>query len=272
MPKHYACSVIIPTYNREVLLRKTLCALQEQSIGKDEFEVIVVDDGSSDNTAETVGLFEGNLNIRYFWQEDRGFRAAAARNAGIAKACAPVCVLLDSGVIAAPGLIAAHLNAHSAPPRRKAVVGYVHSVGVRLVSMGISHDDAALSDDESVDESEDGRERFYRSCGDDLSKLISPWLLFWTCNVSVQTRHLEEIGMFDEDFCTWGVEDIELGLRLHKAGFQFAVNRQAAAVHLPHPISPDQRKSHAINFRYMMRKHRISAKDAIQGLKVSGTQ
>ena len=76
-------SVIIPTYNRSTLLKKTLDSLSIQSLNNDQYEVIVVDDGSSDNTAVIVDSFKTKLNISYYFQEDRGFRVAKARNIGI---------------------------------------------------------------------------------------------------------------------------------------------------------------------------------------------
>jgi len=264
-PETYAGSVIIPTYNRATLLEKTLEALQQQTVDKEMFEVIVVDDGSSDNSKEVVRSFESRLNIRYFWQEDNGFRAAAARNVGISNARAPICIFLDSGVLAAPSFIEEHLKAHADSSGGMAVVGYVHSIGSRLVSMGRDEPQSVSVDRDESSSNEDGRERFFRACADDLAALASPWLLFWTCNVSVKKCHLQTAGMFDEAFRTWGVEDIELGYRLHRAGLQFSLNRRAAAVHLPHGISEDQRLSHLINFRYFMRKHGISAADAIRG-------
>ena len=106
------CSVIIPTYNRATLLRHTLESLTTQSLPPDQFEVLVVDDGSSDTTAEEVESFRERLNLRYFFQEDEGWRTAKARNVGIANAAADVCVFIDSGVLLHPGCLAAHVASH----------------------------------------------------------------------------------------------------------------------------------------------------------------
>src|SRR5882672_6181176 len=107
------CSVIIPTYNRMALLRYTLDALTRQDLGADRFEVLVVDDGSSDGTAALVERYQGRLDVRYFFQPDQGYRVAAARNIGIAHARSDVCVFLDSGVIAHSGCLSAHLRSHA---------------------------------------------------------------------------------------------------------------------------------------------------------------
>ena len=73
-------SVVIPTYNRSALLAKLLRQLAEQRLPATEFEVIVADDGSSDDTKDVVTSFADRLRIRYHFQEDLGFRAAIARN------------------------------------------------------------------------------------------------------------------------------------------------------------------------------------------------
>lgn len=71
MPK---VSVVIPTYNRENLLPETIESVLAQTYR--DFEIIVIDDGSTDNTREVISAFP----IRYFYQENQG--AAAAQNKG----------------------------------------------------------------------------------------------------------------------------------------------------------------------------------------------
>src|SRR4051812_16562068 len=93
-------SAVIPTYDRRELLRRTLRALQGQTLPKEQFEVIVVDDGSSDDSEAVVREFATTLNIKFFWQEDKGFRAGKARNIGTAIAEGDYIVYLDSGVLA----------------------------------------------------------------------------------------------------------------------------------------------------------------------------
>ena len=267
MPNTYAGSVIIPTYNRSSLLEQTLLSLTRQSTVQEAFEVIVVDDGSHDNSREVTDSFRETLNIRYFWQEDKGFRAAAARNVGIYHANAAICIFLDSGVLASPQFVAEHLKSHMVSDSEIAVIGYVHSIGSTHVSMARDERVAFPPVAQEALSKEDGRELFFKACKDDLAAFVSPWLLFWTCNVSVRKIDLNEVGGFDETFRTWGGEDIELGFRLHQAGLRFLLNRQAAAEHLPHPISTDQRLSHMINLRYLVRKHGLSITEAMRGIQ-----
>lgn len=90
-------SIVIPTYNRAGLLRRTLASLARQTGADGDFEVIVADDGSSDDTAAVAGSFGGPFPLRYYHQADEGYRAAAARNGGARLARHEVLLFLDSG-------------------------------------------------------------------------------------------------------------------------------------------------------------------------------
>jgi len=88
-------SVVIPTYNRVEDLKKCLDSLREQSLKKGEFEIIIVDDGSTDGTAEFGrSLFEKNSeHIHYCYQKNKG--PASARNLGVRHAKGEIIAFLD---------------------------------------------------------------------------------------------------------------------------------------------------------------------------------
>jgi GT2 family glycosyltransferase len=86
MPK---VSVIIPTHNRRELVREAIASVLAQSFA--DFELIVVDDGSEDETAEVVQEFAG---VRYAWQPNRG--VSAARNYGVSLSTGELIAFLDS--------------------------------------------------------------------------------------------------------------------------------------------------------------------------------
>ena len=95
-------SVVIPTYNRKERLNDTLESLFHQTIPKDQYEIIVVDDGSSDGTEEMVQkLMEDSIcHLRYFKQKNQG--QAAARNLGIKNAVAGIIGFTDDDCTASP--------------------------------------------------------------------------------------------------------------------------------------------------------------------------
>jgi glycosyltransferase involved in cell wall biosynthesis len=233
-------SVVIPTYNRNQLLTYTLDSLLEQTVGIEAFEVIVVDDGSSDDTPGVVERYRSRLNVKYLFQEDLGFRAAAARNLGIRAAAAPICVFIDTGVIAGPRLIAEHLRSHHASQAPRAVIGYVYGYDLyngqrdelsTLITPADPEGSLAVLKARGV---KDDREPSYVKHGDDLSTWPAPWLVFWTCNVSVRTEILHRAGLFDESYTTWGGEDTDLALALHAQDVGFVLNRAIEAIHYPH--------------------------------------
>lgn len=87
MPK---VSVIIPTYNREQYLSDAIDSVIEQTFS--DYEIIVVDDGSTDNTKEVLRKYNGK--IRYFFQKNNG--PSAARNMGLKQALGEYVAFLDS--------------------------------------------------------------------------------------------------------------------------------------------------------------------------------
>jgi glycosyltransferase involved in cell wall biosynthesis len=261
-----SCSVIIPTYNRAELLRRTLESLVGQDLPRAEFEVLVIDDGSSDDTAAVAESFGDRLTLRYFFQPDEGWRVAQARNVGIAHAAAEVCVMVDSGVLLHSGCLRAHLDSHRQADGPVAVVGYVHGFGtegaeaaelIRTMGEGDFGDpDGCLARMRESGQWVDVREPFYLKYADDFAGLPAPWIVYWTCNVSAPTQRLRAVGGFDEQIRSWGGEDLELAYRLHLDGVRFVLNRAASSIHYPHGSSlavsmAGAREVH----RYVARKH-----------------
>ncbi len=256
------CSVVVPTYNRVELLRHTLDSLTGQDLPVDEFEVLVVDDGSGDATAELVPHYEDRINVRYFFQEDQGWRVAKARNVGIANAKGDICVFVDSGVLLHSGALRAHVEAH-AGETPVAVCGYVYCFNIdnedaELINAEIDFDDPSATIDTLRRERRwlDVREEFYRRYTDDFGDIPAPWLAYWTCNASARTAQLRAVGMFDEAFRTWGSEDVDLAYRLHRDGARVVLARDAAAIHAPHHKSFEENmRDAAVNQRYMAAKY-----------------
>lgn len=232
-------SVVIPTYNRSDELRRTLETMTEQDIDTSLFEVIIADDGSSDDTARVAASFAGRLRVKYYFQPDEGFRAGAARNGGARLAAAPLLIFLDSGTLAGPELVSGHLAVHAASAERRAVIGYCYGYDafgedpfvpdsfdmLRPADLVLRHrDNARFADIREVD---------YQRFGSDPMKWPLPWIFFFTMNCSVPAEDFWAAGGFDEMFRTWGVEDIELGYRLYHNGSVMVLARDAWTIEVP---------------------------------------
>ena len=266
-----SCSVVIPTYNRVELLRRTLDSLVTQRLPSSEFEVLVVDDGSSDSTALLVDNYRDRLAVRYFFQPDEGWQPARARNVGITQAAAPVCVFLDSGVVAHTGCLQAHLASHSGNNGPVAISGYLFGFTVDnadsdRLAQALDYDDpdASIEMMQRTGRWTDAQESFYVQHHDDLSQLPAPWVMFWTSNASAETAQLRAVGGFDEAFRSWGGEDLDLAYRLYLDGAAFGVNRAASAIHYPHPQNFEEYGAQALaNYRYLAGKYHTPVIDLL---------
>ena len=233
-----AVSVIIPTYNRRDELRQTLEALAAQEFPAAEFEVIVADDGSSDDSAEVAASFDGPLRLKYVWQEDLGYRAAAARNLGARQAAAPIFAFLDCGTLAGPGFVGGHLAAHSAPGRR-AVLGYCYGYDGLREKKRVPDSFGTVSLPEVVRRNADDplfrdiRHNEFARVGFDLMKFAIPWTYFTTMNCSMRAAEFWAVDGFDEMFKSWGMEDTELGYRLCRNGVALTLSLDAWTIELP---------------------------------------
>jgi glycosyltransferase involved in cell wall biosynthesis len=212
-----ALSIVIPTFNRAATLRQSLQQLipQADALG-DDVEMIVVDDGSTDDTAKVVSSLahEGRLSIRYVHQPNRG--PAAARNLGMHTARAEHILFLGDDIFPQPGLLEAHLNAyaHQEPRPTFAVLGLVIW-------------DPSLEITPFMKWWGDQRLRFPASRKPGFT---DSWR-FYTCNVSAQREFLLADGGFDEEFPNAAFEDTELAFRLSKRGLELYFEPRALAYH-----------------------------------------
>lgn len=117
-------SVVLTTYNRPELLEKVLAGFARQTAPRDEFEVVVVDDGTIPPVQAITDRFTGAINLKYRHQDNSGL--AAARNAGILAAEGDVLLFSDDDDVPYPELVAEHLRSHREhPDETVAVLGHL---------------------------------------------------------------------------------------------------------------------------------------------------
>jgi GT2 family glycosyltransferase len=189
--------------NRKETLREVLLTLANQSIHPDRYEVVVVDDGSTDGTGAMISELDVPYRLTYGYQEHSAL--ATARNHGIRLCRGEIMLYIDDDVLADHTLLEEHLRSHQ-QHSRCVVNGWVNHV-----------EKAQIPD----------RPKFTMA---DISTSF-----FWTSNVSVRTCHLREAGLFDESFKEYGWEDQELGLRLMALGLVRKTNYKAVGYHIKKP-------------------------------------
>lgn len=236
----YEISVIVPVYNRFYELDLTLDALSKQTLSKDKYEVIICDDGSDQPIPQLIKKYEDKMNLRYCYQTHNGFGVAAARNMGIRVSQGNICAFIDDTVLLLPTALEAHVTAHV--HEKCAVLGYLYGFD----DLNANYDtvkhivDTNKNLEDSVDKLKevnilDSREVVYRELGDTIDNYPAPWVLFWSCNMSVRRQFLFDVGLFTQDFNTWGGEDNDLALALFSNGAEFILDRNIKGIHYPHP-------------------------------------
>lgn len=110
VPDDCKISVIICTHNREQYLCANLQSLANQSIDKGSFEIVLIDDGSTDGTRQVVDSFSHQLPVRYFYQNNSGL--SSAKNHGVFAARSRVVLFFDDDDIATPTFLEEHIMFH----------------------------------------------------------------------------------------------------------------------------------------------------------------
>ncbi len=216
-PARPAISVVIPTYNRRAILRKTLFGFASQTIPPESFELIVVDDGSSDDTVEMVRRWSTGCRIELLARAHGG--ANAARNAGIRAARADVVLITGDDMVPGPAFLETHLKFHQRhPDGHDAALGFVDWSPELTVTPFMRY----------VVAPEGGQQYEFFRLGDGLAGHH----FFYTSNVSLKRTLLAaQPTLFDTDFTYPAYDDTELGYRLMRDGMRLHYVPQAVTYH-----------------------------------------
>jgi glycosyltransferase involved in cell wall biosynthesis len=209
-------SVVMATYNRAETVKGTLAHLAAQTLDTQCFEVIVIDDGSSDHTQQVVEAFAeaSPFKIRYMRHSNRG--PGYTQNCGIEVAEAPIVLLIADDILLTPPALAAHLAMHAQHPEIECA-----SLG-RVVQRPDEGQSVFLQKWDPF--------RFSRMEG----STELPYYRFWACNISSKREFFARAGMFNEARGPGGAaahEDAALGSKLAKSGLRILYCPEALGYH-----------------------------------------
>jgi glycosyltransferase involved in cell wall biosynthesis len=211
-------SVVIPTYNRKPILEKCLKALEHQRCDRSliaDYEVVVVDDGSTDGTVDWLQASTADFpHVRLVQQNHQG--PAAARNLGVEKAIGDTIIFIDSDLVVTDRF----LQSHAETLRQ----GEADLGNDRLFTYG----------------------RVINTCNFE-NPTAEPFKVtdfsqafFATGNVAIARTWLEQAGLFDTRFQLYGWEDLELGVRLKHLGLKLIKCPDAVGYHWHPPFTLNQ--------------------------------
>ncbi len=218
-------SVIIPTYNNQNHLRVVLNHLYRQTVGLDQFEIIIVDDGSTDQTQELVlnhiRNFSKRCNLKYIYfprsqqrtMGDGQYRAGISRNLGVKNAVGDILCFLDSDIVVPPQYL-------------QSVDGALeHSDAIQArrvnLSQAASHLELKYS---QIDSQKDliKDEHYWEEFNkiSDWHSIPYNWKYVCTHSFSIKKELFWKVGGLKRNFIFYGFEDTDLGYRLVKMGFK----------------------------------------------------
>jgi len=204
-------SVVIPTRNRCELLRGCLESMERQTLSSQEFEIIVVVDGSTDGTLEFLQTYSPPYKLQVVVQEHGGL--SAARNRGNQEAGSPLVLCLDDDMLAVPALLEQHVQTHERFPGGLVQGGLRIDVSVRRTPF-IRYQERLL---DAIHAKRVGPATILHS--EDVSG----------GNISIGRELLDSVGGFNASLKRLRNTDGELAHRLEKQGVTIRYAGEAAA-------------------------------------------
>ena len=261
-------SIVIPSFNAFERLNYNLLSLSLQNCSKDIFEVIVVDNCSTDKTGELIFKYQKLMNIKGIYMSQNQTRSHA-RNAGIEAASGDIIIFSDSDMISERDYVTKHIEAHRGNKDvicgmnwekiytfyYKDFTGYLLKNLLKMKHLYNLSDSlckipnkCCIVDEEKIVSGaykkltftnafyDYGYQEILKKYGTDLLDFKFSWSFFVTNNCSVRKENVVNAGMFDEAFKGWGCEDLDLGYRLYKNGCNFR-KENIESIHQEHPVN-----------------------------------
>jgi cellulose synthase/poly-beta-1,6-N-acetylglucosamine synthase-like glycosyltransferase len=205
-------SIIVPTYNRAHFIERSFLSLVQQNYPTSRYEIIVIDDGSSDNTTDILNRFSREYdNFRFIGQSNKG--PATARNSGLHEATGEFILFIDDDCIADRNWIR-ELTVAYRDPAIGGVAGHIRYIAP---ANNVANQCAKLL-----------------AGNGQLTDASGKVSLFVTANASFRRSVLLDCGGFDVSFPFAAQEDFDLSVRVMKKGWKLAYSESALVDHYHH--------------------------------------
>jgi glycosyltransferase involved in cell wall biosynthesis len=230
-------SIIISTYNSPEYLKPVFESLSCQT--DHAFEIVIADDGSGNQTRQLIANYANSIGVPliHAWQEDNGFRAAAARNNAVRLATGDYLTFLDGDCLALPNFVARQRScAEKGYMVRGSRVMLREQYTRTLLSASTIDLPKSLFQWMSVKLS-GGVKRIAPLIRLPYAKYgkAEKWDGVKTCNLGIWREDFEAINGFDERYVGWGHEDADLAVRLIRSGIKRKEGRsEVPVIHLWH--------------------------------------
>ena len=212
-------SIVIPTYNRKPILEKCLDALENQKLNENvsNYEIIVIDDGSTDGTSTWIKNNKAILPHVVLYEQEHG-GPALGRNLGVIKSKYETIIFIDSDLVVLDDFIISHVQ--------------------RLLFYFKQNNKKCFTYGSVINTS-----NFQNPQGEKYKLFDNSFAYFATGNVAISKELILSIGLFDTSFSLYGWEDLELGERLKKIGTKLIKCPNAVGFHWHPPFNCEQIES-----------------------------
>ena len=249
-------SVIIPVYNQVDSLRIVLESFKKQRYSPEKYEIIIVDDGSTDNILSRISensCPQPECAVKWIHQENKG--RAAARNAGAALARGAYLIFCDADRFSEEDFVGKYIKAVTSKDNIAAIgCPWDYFGNMKSITLNDNFDWSSIKKYAR-------KSQYYLKISNifDLDGYTDSrigWAAFLIGNACVKKEDFINAGGFDPDFKLWGFEHFELGFRLQKNNIKFLNCSEIGNYHIPHSRSAGYYKSMIQDSaKLMKRKH-----------------
>ena len=246
-------SIIIPTYNKNTRLYIVLKSIQQEVMcmhNPNDIEIVVIDDGSCDETAKTVAQYREQLQIKYVFQENSGL--SVARNTGIRHASYKNLLFLDDDRIVCDGYLQRLSFGEADIVFGRQKEWYIRNLDDKLEQV---YTIVAEQKESLRKKTIDSRYYIKTKAIYEKPSTSIPWVGCIFANTLIKREIFEKIGVFSEQFVGWGFEDLDVSYRAFAAGYKIALNSEMITYHLYHQHRSDILKQRDRNYRVFLERN-----------------